>query len=257
MTLGVLSCNNDKQYKYIITTDNKENTKIINAKNDSLAYCKALILFYISKYNALELQSKYKGKFHYPDTFKLLNPDFYDISDGSFLDNPEPIRQTVRASIKVMILDDKYVSEKPLEEKTNEVTDSTLIKNVEQDFFNSLKGVDRDYGWTCYKRFNKLLKSHKISVYDLYLEHTEFQLTTKQRSIQEARSHGMKDLKYIDWYSKYIKVEIKNFKIKYDMDDQLYQVFRNNYNFCYDGCGKPYCNNDISILQNGEIWKKN
>lgn len=135
--------------------------------------------------------------------------------------------------------------------------DSSIIKLAEDEFFKSLKAIDKEYGWKCYSQFINLLKKNKITIYDLYIEHTEFQIKTKNISIDEARRNGMKDIKYIDWYSRYIKSEINNFRAKYNMDERLYQVFRANYNHCYKNCNKPYCNNDVSKLKNGYIWKNN
>lgn len=135
--------------------------------------------------------------------------------------------------------------------------DEKMIKVVEDDFFQNLKSIDRDFGWKYYKKFKSILRKNKKTIYDLYIEHTEIQISGKLRAISMAKSKGMKEIKYIDYLDKCLYPKIDEFKRRYEMNAECYRVFRVNYNNCYKGSNHSFCKDGVSVLRNGEIWKEN
>lgn len=158
----------------------------------------------------------------------------------------------------------KTADTKKLETQTAEPKVDTaylnLVKLVDKEFFQNLKDIDRDFGENNFSRFAKILKKHKTTVYDLYLELSEI----KKNAVSVARANGVEirangKERILSNYYYYLEKEItagkNNFQSKYGFDNRLLQCFENNYCFCYDRKEAAYCNGGDCKLINGEFWK--
>jgi len=136
------------------------------------------------------------------------------------------------------------------EAELKEITDL-----IEKDFFNDIKGVDREYGESNYPKFQKILKKHKASSFDLYLELTNIFKTSKEEAIQKAVNSGMQERKYVEFIDKIREPKVEKFKQKYEIDNRLYVCFVNNYCSCVGDNSDKYCPKVKEVLPNYEYWK--
>ena len=160
----------------------------------------------------------------------------------------------------------KIADTKKIEPQTAEPKVDTaylnLVKFVDKEFSQNLKDIDKDFGENNFSRFTKILKKHKTTVYDLYLELSEI----KKNAVSVARANGVEiradgKERILNTYYYYLKKEItsgkNNFQSKYGFDNRLLQCFENNYCFCYEWKEAVYCNGGDCKLINGEFWKHN
>jgi len=135
------------------------------------------------------------------------------------------------------------------------------ISFAEKDFFNSLKGIDRDFGENNFSKFSKILKQHKTAVYDLYLELVEMKKISYSKAkscCTEKRANGNERIlhNYYDVLKREIAEGENKFITKYGCDNRLLQCFENNYCSCLGDNSDKYCSGRQPILPNGEFWNK-
>lgn len=142
------------------------------------------------------------------------------------------------------------------EEKLN-----TAIRFAEKDFFSSLKGVDRDFSENNFSAFSKILKQHKRTVFDLYLELVEIKKKAYSKAktcCTETRANGSERI--LNNYYDVLKQELADgenkFQAKYGFDNRLMLCFENNYCSCLGDNSDKYCLSGQAILPNAEYWKK-
>jgi hypothetical protein len=137
----------------------------------------------------------------------------------------------------------------------------TAIKFAEKDFFSSLKGIDRDFGENNFSKFSRILKQHRTTAYDLYLELTEMKKKAYSKAkscCTETRANGNERIlhNYFDVLKREIADGENKFKIKYGCDNRLLQCFENNYCSCLGDNSDKYCSGRQPIFPNGEFWNK-
>lgn len=91
----VLSCNNKQKYTYTEIRSDGESSKIIEAENDSIAYERAFSYYLISKFVAIQLNSRANNNLEGAKDFKLLRPDYFDISHGDFLSDKNKLNKEI------------------------------------------------------------------------------------------------------------------------------------------------------------------
>lgn len=91
----ILSCNNKQKYTYIEIRPDGESSKIIESENDSTAYERAFSYYLISKFVAIELNSRVNNNLEGAKDFKLLRPDNFDISRGDFLSDKNKFNKEI------------------------------------------------------------------------------------------------------------------------------------------------------------------
>jgi hypothetical protein len=138
--------------------------------------------------------------------------------------------------------------------------DSIVVSKIEEDFFKKVKQYDMENGENRSSGFNKIFKTHKIQPYDLYVEI----VTAYKLADDEARKVGVeikanRDERITEKYYSVLRVktetEIEKIKTKYDLDNELFLQFQNNFCFCYSGKDDFYCKDGTCILTNGKYWK--
>ena len=140
--------------------------------------------------------------------------------------------------------------------------DATLIKKIEDNFFENVKQYDIDNNENRTSRFRKLFKKYKISPYELYLEITGIYKYADDEARKvgvEIKANGSERIteKYYRVLSNLRDPKIELLKEKYGLDHDLFLQFENNFCFCYNGKEDYYCQdgNCICILRNGKYWK--
>lgn len=135
----------------------------------------------------------------------------------------------------------------------------TIAVFAEKDFFNNLRGVDREYKENNYSTLKNILHKHHISIYDLYIELSSGYATVKQearRRYIEIRPDGNERI--TNNYYDFIKhgnnsIEL-NFQEKYGISNRLFVCIKNNYCSCVGDHSDKYCNGKKCKLIYGEYW---
>lgn len=139
--------------------------------------------------------------------------------------------------------------------KAYEAKQKKAIVIAEKDLISSIQEFDREFGENNYTRLRKVLKKHKTTPYNLYLELVNIYQKSYAESVQMAINAGLKERKYTDFIAKVEDKYISQFQLKYGIDDGLYRCFKNNYCSCYTDNSDQYCSDGQPIFPNGEFWK--
>ena len=186
-----------------------------------------------------------------------------DKTTSTLADNnvAEPQIKTKKEMIADSIESIKQDSIKKVYEAEQHKKLMTAIKFAENDFFSSIKAVDRDFGENNLQRLSKILKQHKKTVYDIYVELTEI----RKKAVSVARANGIEirangQERILSNYYFYLDKEMtageNKFQNKYNFDNRLLLCFRNNYCSCLGDNSDKYCSGRQPIFPNGEFWNK-
>jgi hypothetical protein len=198
-------------------------------------------------------------KYSKPQTFFIVGILFFLLScrDGIVKNSPE--QDSTQAAFSTVVSTKNETDKTTLAIKVDSAQ-LELIQYVEKEFFRNLKDIDKDFGENNFAKFTTILKRHKTTVFDLYIELSEI----KKEAVSVARANGIevkangKERVLSNYYyllEKEIATGKSSFQKKYGFDNRLLQCFENNYCFCYDRKRDVYCSGSDCKLINGEFWK--
>lgn len=143
---------------------------------------------------------------------------------------------------------------------TKKISDEQkLIIQVENELFSQLRQVDIEGKHHYTPALKKILTSHKITAYQLYLEMVNIKYkaeTESEKCCVEIGSNGRK--RYLrSYYTKVREIEEKltsAIDSKFGLTREIRQVFKNNYCMCYSGKTDKYCKEGKCVLEKGNYW---
>ncbi len=172
--------------------------------------------------------------------------DFIDsVFRGNTISNLSDILKSLKIEDSLNLID----------KKTKQIKLQNTINFIDIDFYTSVKNIDSEFNENNLSIITKKVKNKNITLFDLYLEITNFNKNAYNEAVFIARQNGLQDRRYVDFVSE-IKENYKyTFMKKYDLDQNLYMIFTNNYCSCLGKNSNKYCNELKGNLPNYEYWK--